>query len=118
MRDCSRILCQISVFVLLSVSLVGCGKKESLQQHDWLEGKWELTHNPENDDEDVLEFRFPNVVKIYSENGRIIVGEYLIEGNKVVITLRSQRRDMSVEFNISTAKDRLTYKSGAFYTKM
>lgn len=83
----------------------------------WLIGKWELSHNPENDDEDILVFNRDGKFHIETVDGRTLPGQYVVEDNKVKIVLPLRKKVVETSFDVDPARQRLTYENGAYYTK-
>lgn len=83
----------------------------------WLVGSWELTHNPEHDDEDVLVFDDDGNVRIQTVDGRTLQGQYLLEGQQLKVVLKLSRNVVETSFDVNPEKTRLTYENGAYYTR-
>ena len=105
------------VVCLAIVFLSACSDMWGGNDAVWLHGKWELTHNPEKDDSDVLVFKDDGTVTVQTEDGREISGKYLVNENQLRMTLVTARDIVDVEFTISQDKTKLIYRNGAFYTK-
>jgi len=98
------------------VSLSGCFEEEKVDT-SWVLGTWELTHNPEKDDQDKLVFDFDETVTVLAEKGGKLQGSYQYTGSKLKISLPTQRKTIEVEFEVSSDRSKLIYESGAYYTK-
>lgn len=105
----------IAVMMLAIVS--GCESGGEKQDLSWVLGKWELAHNPENDDEDVLIFDSDDSVTVLAEKGGKLEGNYAVTGDRLKISLPVQRKTIEVEFEVSSDRSKLIYKSGAYYMK-
>jgi len=99
--------------VFVSACSYTSGSKDAV----WLHGVWELTHNPDKDDEDKLDFKDDGTVIVRTEDGREIHGKYLIDENHLKMTLAAPKNIVDVDFTISEDKKKLIYENGAFYTK-
>jgi len=112
---------RIEIAVVLSMLLTVTGLQGCESAADsgpaWLVGDWHVTYNPLNDDTDVLKFMPKNKVAILAEDGRKMTGHYLIREDKLLLVIDKGGRSVETEFHISTARDRLTYKNGAYYTR-
>lgn len=97
--------------------LSGCSYSSGAKEAVWLHGTWELTHNPDNDSSDTLVFKDDGTVTVQTEDGRQIPGKYLVDENKLKMTLDTGRNVIDVEFTVSADKSKLIYSNGAFYTK-
>lgn len=104
------------ISIVLVVSMAGCGG-EAQQDTAWLSGKWELAHNPENDDRDALVFGDGGGVTVLAEKGGELNGTYLYTGDTLKITLEGARNTIDVEFKVSSDHSKLTYQTGAYYMK-
>ena len=101
------------VFVFISACSYTSDSKDAV----WLHGVWELTHNPDKDDADNLDFKDDGTVIVRTQDGREIHGKYLIDENHLKMTLVIPKNIIDVEFTISEDKTKLIYENGAFYTK-
>lgn len=102
--------------LLLVMGLQGCDSVADTSPA-WLVGNWHVAYNPLNDNTDVLKFMPKNKVAILTEDGRKMTGHYLIREDKLLLLIDKGGRSIETEFHISTARDRLTYKNGAYYTR-
>jgi len=102
--------------VIFLLTMAGCTENSS-QDASWLLGKWELAHNPEGDDEDVLIFDSDDTVTVLAEKGGKIQGDYTFDGDVVKILLPTERKIIEVEFDVSSDHSKLIYESGAYYNK-
>ncbi len=102
--------------VILLLSMFGC-TEETNKDTSWVLGKWELAHNPTNDDEDVLIFDSDDSVTVLAEKGGKIQGGYFFTGNTLKISLPTERKTIEVEFEVSSDHSKLIYESGAYYMK-
>jgi len=116
MDQCLKRLLAVVLPVLLLVSISACSNEASIDR-SWVLGKWELVHNPENDDEDVLIFDSDDTVTVLTEKGEKIHGEYRFDGNSLKISLPTPRKIIEVEFEVSSDHGKLIYASGAYYMK-
>ena len=98
------------------VSLSGCFGEEKVNT-SWLLGTWELTHNPEKDDQDKLVFDADDSVTVLAEKVGELQGSYQYVDGKLKISLPVQRKTIEVEFEVSSDHSKLIYQSGAYYTK-
>ena len=73
--------------VLLLLTLGACSGSSNADTA-WLLGQWELSHNPENDDEDVLVFERDGKFHVQTVDGRTLPGQYVVEGG-----LQAEDRD-------------------------
>lgn len=97
-------------------SLAGCFAEEK-QDTSWVLGTWELTHNPEKDDQDKLVFDSDESVTVLAEKGGKLPGSYRYTNGKLTISLPTKRKTIEVEFEVSSDRSKLIYESGAYYTK-
>jgi len=98
------------------VSLSGCFEEEK-EDTSWVLGTWQLTHNPENDDNDRLVFDSDKTVTVLAEKGGKLAGRYQYADGKLKISLPTRRKTIEVEFEVSSDYSKLIYESGAYYTK-
>ena len=54
---------------------------------------------------------------ILTEDGRTLTGHYLIREDHLLLLIEKGSRSIETEFLVSAARDRLTYKNGAYYTR-
>jgi len=106
-----------SIVCLMVVAMSACSGMGCDNDAVWLHGTWELTHNPDKDDSDILVFKDDGTVTVKTEDGREIPGKYLVDDNRLKMTLATARNVIDVEFTISQDKTKLLYQNGAFYTK-
>lgn len=102
--------------LLLVTALQGCDNVAD-SGPAWLVGEWRLSYNPLNDATDALQFLPDNKVAILTEDGRNMTGHYLIREDTLVLVIDKAGRSIETEFHISSSRDRLTYKNGAYYTR-
>ncbi len=106
----------ISVLLLTVAFLAGCSD-EGQSTPGWLKGDWVLSHNPQNDDNDMLRFLDDGVIEIVTEKGDVIRGHFIVKDRFLVMNLLAGRRAVEVTFSLNEDRSRLTYKNGAFYTR-
>ena len=104
-------------FLLLLLAVGGCSGHDSEAETAWLIGSWTLSHNPENDDEDILVFDRGGKLQIKTVDGRTLPGQYVLEGNKLKVVLPLRKKVIETSFAVDPGKQRLTYENGAYYTK-
>lgn len=102
--------------LLLLTGIQGCSNRAD-SGPAWLVGEWHVSFNPLHDDADVLKFMPESKAAILTEDGRRMTGHYLIHENTLVLVIDKGGHSIETQFQISTARDRLTYKNGAFYTR-
>lgn|GEM_PF-2350114 len=100
--------------LLLILMLAACAGSET---PSWLQGRWQVAYNPNNDDSDDLVFLPGSRVSIETEDGRTLEGRYQIKQDQLLMQIQVGQRNVETRFRISSAHDRLLYKNGAYYTK-
>lgn len=110
---------RVSVVILFSSILIiaACSSSQDPTKAEWLFGTWELSYNPENDDSDLLEFSDDGTVTIKTQHDELVHGKYIIAGDTLKLTLKTPRKIIDVDFEISGDKSRLNYHTGAYYTR-
>jgi hypothetical protein len=107
-----------AALALLFVAMASaCGSGDDPGAQQWLHGTWELTFNPDRDDEDNLVFDEDGVVRILTADNRVLDGRYQVSGNDLLLVLVVNDKPVDVRFEISPDRSRLTYRNGAYYMK-
>lgn len=109
-----KIICV--VFALCLAVLSACSGADNAAQASWLHGTWEVTHNPQNDDEDDIEFMADGKVLIKTAQGDL-EGYYALEGRLLRMLITVNGRPVPTEFRVSENKDKLIFKNGAEYSR-
>ncbi len=75
-------------------------------EHDWLLGRWELTHDPEGNAKDWLEFHADGRAFSIAPSGRRVPGEYTVgEGEvRIVYTLAGRQVPITLTFEPARVK--------------
>lgn len=105
------------LMMLLTLVLVACSGTTP-EAAPWLLGRWQVSYNPNNDDNDVMVFQPDAMVTIETEDGRTLPGQYQIKQDQLLLLIQVGQRNVETGFTISAARDRLVYKNGAYYTKV
>jgi len=113
MKQCLGLLFAAVLVVSISACTGGGGEQDT----SWVLGKWELAHNPENDDEDALVFDSDGTVTVLAVKGGKLKGSYQFSGDTLKVTLLGARKTIDVEFEVSSDHSKLIYESGAYYMK-
>ncbi|MCC6302196.1 MAG: hypothetical protein IT489_05285 [Gammaproteobacteria bacterium] len=104
-----------TITLLMAVALAACGSDAS--RAAWLHGTWTLAFNPAHDSEDVLTFRPDGKIEIRTADARRIDGIYHLEDRALLLRLEGRNGTIDAQFEVSPDHTRLTYPSGAYYTK-
>jgi hypothetical protein len=106
----------LAIVLPLALALTaGCGNPA--QQETWLHGTWELAYNPAHDSDDELSFRPDGTVEISTADARHIKGNYFVKDQTLLMLLEGNSNVIDVQFQISPDHARLTYQTGAYYTR-
>jgi hypothetical protein len=97
------------VGLLLAIPLVWAPALAT--DHTWLVGTWELSHDPEGNPKDWLEFTADGTTTSISPSGRRTPGEYTVVNGtvNVVYTFKGQRIPLALTY--STDKKTLLVRS-------
>ncbi len=117
MTCAARRLAVAALALLFVVMASACGSGGDPGAQQWLHGTWELTFNPDRDDEDNLVFDEDGVVRILTADNRVLNGRYQVSDNDLLLVLVVNDKPVDVSFEISPDKTRLVYRNGAYYTK-
>jgi hypothetical protein len=91
------------LLVLLAVALLA-GAPALAAGPDWLLGRWELTHDPQGDAKDWLEFHADGRAVSISPSGRRIPGEYVVGDGEIRIVYSFAGRQVPI--TLKTSPDR------------
>jgi len=94
----------------------GCSAGDDTEQLAWLYGTWQLTHNPDNDDEDDLLFKPDGQLLILTQHGEV-QGEYALSDGTLRMLFSVNAKPIITEFKVSPSKDKLIFESGAEYSR-
>lgn len=76
-------------------------------EQDWLLGRWELTHDPQGDAKDWLEFHADGRAVSVAPSGRRIPGEYTLAEGEVRIVYSVAGRQIPITLKVSPDRMRL-----------
>ena len=76
-------------------------------ENDWLLGRWELTHDPQGDAKDWLEFHPDGRAVSIAPSGRRIPGEYTLAAGEVRIVYSLAGRQIPITLKVSPDRMRL-----------
>lgn len=107
----------IIVIALLCITITACSNDDN-QTTSWIEGKWELTFDPDGDKTDWLIFQNDNSIVLETSDGRKISGEYIISQNDIFLTFKVNSKSVDLRLTVSDDKSKLMNNSGAYYTKL
>ena len=103
----------LTIFAITAVLfLAACGKHP-----EWLHGTWELAYNPAHDSEDELTFQPDGTVLVDSEDQHQMKGKYELSDSDLTLVFPGRIEPIEVHFEASADHSRLTYHTGAYYTK-
>jgi hypothetical protein len=106
----------LAIVILATAALTAaCGNPA--QQETWLHGTWGLAYNPGLDSDDELAFRPDGTVEIHTADDQRIKGSYHVKDQALLLLLEGNSKIIDVQFQISPDHTRLTYQTGAYYTK-
>jgi len=105
------------VLMLAGLILLGCSGGAQQTTPPWLLGRWQLSYNPQQDDNDILLFSQGGKVRIETEAGRSLNGHFLIQQEQLLLLVQIGQRSVETRFRISEAKDQLIFSNGAYYMK-
>lgn len=97
--------------------LYGCSSGDEVAGASWLHGRWELSYNPANDDEDILQFLPDGRVVIHRQRGGEIEGEYALNDRALTMVMNVNARPVIAGFNVSEDHQRLIFDNGAEYRR-
>lgn len=100
-----RLICRLSVFVLLSAPLIFAAES------DWLVGKWELSYDPDGNEKDWIEFTRQGQAFSISPSGRRVPGEYVVTDSEVRITYIFKGKSISITLKYTSEKKKLLFYS-------
>lgn len=107
-------------FIMLYFALIlfvsGCSASDDAEQLGWLYGTWQLSHNPDNDDEDDLLFKSDGQLLILTQHGQI-QGEYALNGDALRMLFSVNAKPVITKFKVSPNKDKLIFENGAEYSR-
>lgn len=106
----------LAVFVVAIFLLAACSGADDAKNATWLHGTWQVTHNPQSDDEDDMVFRDDGKVVIITQHGDL-EGEYAVAGTILRMLVTVNQKPVLTEFKISENKDKLIFKNGAEYSR-
>ena len=75
--------------------------------HGWLVGKWELTHAPDGDAKDWVEFTPEGNTVSISPTGRRTLGKYVVTDREVKATYAFQGREIPISYTIGLGRTKL-----------
>jgi hypothetical protein len=102
--------------LLLAVSmLAACG--DGAEEATWLHGTWTLAYNPGHDSDDSLTFERDGTVEILTPDARHYTAKYRLDDQTLFMLLDGKDGITRVPFEISPDHARLTYETGAYYTR-
>lgn len=109
-----KITCVICAlcFVIFSA----CSGSNNTAEVGWLHGTWQVSHNPENDDEDDMVFMADGKVLIKSKQGDL-KGYYAVEGRLLRMLITVNGKPVPTEFRVSQNNAKLIFKNGAEYSR-
>ncbi|MGE0372294.1 MAG: DUF5640 domain-containing protein [Gammaproteobacteria bacterium] len=105
------------VAVMLAAALLASGCSTDAGRATWLHGTWTLAFNPGHDSDDVLTFQPDGKVEVRTADARRINGTYHLKDQTLLLLLEGRGNVIDVQFEISPDHARLTYQSGAYYTR-
>jgi hypothetical protein len=93
------------------------------EKDGWLVGRWELTHDPEGNPKDWLEFSAKGKVTSIAPDGRRTLGDYVVAEGEIRMTLLVGEMRIPITLKIAPDRKRLfTYsaktKTSATYEKV
>jgi len=104
----------VCVVLMAAALTVAC---DSSGRETWLHGTWTLAYNPGHDTEDVLTFNPDGTVSIRTAGDHRIGGKYRVNGESLLMAVEGKNGPVAVQFAISPDRARLTYETGAYFTK-
>jgi hypothetical protein len=103
----------LTIFAITAVLFVAaCGSHP-----EWLHGTWELAYNPAHDSEDELTFHPDGTVVVVSQDQHQMNGKYELSESQLTLVFPGRIEPIEVNFEVSPDHSRLTYHTGAYYTK-
>jgi hypothetical protein len=75
--------------------------------HAWLVGRWELTHAPDGDPKDWVEFTADGRTVSISPTGRRTPGAYVVTDREVRAVYTFQGRDVPITYTIDPGRTKL-----------
>lgn len=105
----------IAICIAALSLLAACSGADNAAKATWLHGTWQLSHNPQNDDEDDMVFSSDGKVVILTQRGEV-TGEYAVEGSVLRMLVTVNGRPLMTEFRVSENKDKLIFHNGAVYS--
>jgi hypothetical protein len=95
-----------ALVALLFAALLG-GAPALASGHEWLLGRWELTHDPQGDAKDWLEFHPDGRAVSVSPNGRRIPGEYVVGDGEIRVVYSFAGRQIPITLKHSPDRAKL-----------
>src|SRR5262245_61936224 len=95
-----RALLTLTFLVLLALPA-------SANDHAWLVGKWELTHAPDGDAKDWVEFTPEGNTIGISPTGRRTLGNYVVTEREVKAVYAFQGREIPISYTIGPGRTKL-----------
>ncbi len=106
----------VMLYMVLFSFVSGCSTDDDAEEAAWLHGVWQLSYNPDNDDEDELVFKPDGQLVILTQHGQI-QGEYALDGDLLRMLVKVNARPVITEFKLSPNKDKLIFENGAEYSR-
>lgn len=106
----------LAILVLAAAALTAACDSGA-KQATWLHGTWTLAYNPGHDSDDVLTFNPDGTVAIRTADDHHISGKYRVQDQTLILLVEVKDDTIGVQFEIAPDHARLTYESGAYYTK-
>ncbi len=91
--------------------LLGLAGHVAAADGDWLDGKWELTHDPDGSEKDWLEFSGDGKAFSISPKGRVVTGDYTLNGDTVNIVFSHNGKAIFQRLSRSSDRKKLLAKS-------
>lgn len=107
-------LALLSLILAAALLTAACGGAEG---ETWLHGTWTLAYNPGHDSEDELTFKPDGTVSIRTADDHRIQGSYRVKDRTLLLRLDVKGEEVAVPFEIAPDRARLTYETGAYYTR-
>jgi hypothetical protein len=106
----------LGIPLLLALALLA-GCDDSAKEATWLHGTWTLAYNPGHDSDDSLTFTPDGTVSIATPDARHFKARYRLKDQTLSMLIDGKEGVTSVPFEISPDHARLTYETGAYYTR-
>lgn len=108
---------RVGLAVALVLALALTAACNNTARETWLHGAWKLSYNPGHDSDDELTFRPDGTLEIHTAADQRINGKYHVNDQTLILLVENKGDTIGVEFTISPDRARLTYESGAYYTR-